>query len=114
MNRFGQQQRYDGGSTERGDDTNRQEHGARHETGESVGWIRYPLPSLSPEPNREKTLSVRKHPISETDHIISLISHDAARVPDLHEDVRDALRGTPVPGLHVPKGGPHGAARRVV
>ena len=80
MNRFGEQQRYDGGSTERGDDTNRQEHGARHETGESVGWIRYPLPSLSPEPNREKTLSVRKHPISQTDHIISHLSQHGYRI----------------------------------
>ena len=78
-------------------------------------WDEFDIPFPPFLPNsREKTLSVRKHPISETDHIISLISHDAARVPDLHEDVRDALRGTPVPGLHVPKGGPHGAARRVV
>ena len=78
----------------------------------SMDSISPSLPFSRTEP-RKNSLG-KETPYSETDHIISLISHDAARVPDLHEDVRDALRGTPVPGLHVPKGGPHGAARRVV
>ena len=81
MNRFGQQQRYDGGSTERGDDPNRQEHGARHETGESaIDGFDIPFPPFLP--NREKTLSVRKHPILRltTSSLSSLMTQHGYRI----------------------------------